>query len=383
MNKKLGRIILFFIISIFAFCYEFNTFVPDRIIYINGKSTNPIKLLESTGIGLKNKEELKLFGVLPYKSVSVDVVENDTVILGGKSIGIDINLNGVMVLGFSDFYGIDGKKHCPAKDAGLKKGDVIKSVNDTQINSSADFTNIIDEIKNSDIILKYLRDKKEYTVSLTPVKSSEDDSYHLGLWARDGTSGIGTMTFINPKTNEFAALGHSITDADTNEIVKIGSGNIYFSAVTNIQKGKSGLPGELHGCYISSQIGEIDKNTDFGIYGKYYAQSDDLKTVKVATRNEINEGDAVMLCCTDGNTVEPYSIYIEKINIGSYDNKSMVIRVTDKTLIERTGGIVQGMSGSPILQNGKLVGAVTHVLVNNSERGYAVFAELMLAQCGK
>lgn len=384
MNKKFGRIILFFIISLCAFSYEFYTFIPDKIVYINGKPTTPFGVLGNEYETSQNgSEKLKLFGIVPYKSVSVDVIENDTVILGGNSIGIDINTDGILVLGFSDFYGADGKKHCPAKDAGLKKGDIIKSVNDIKIETSENFVNIIDESKNNDVTIKYERNGKEHTAVLTPVKSSEDNIYHIGLWARDGSSGIGTLTFIYPETNKFAALGHSITDADTNETVKLGGGSIYFSAVTDIQKGKSGFPGEMHGCYISSQIGSISKNTDFGIYGEYYGTADDVKTIKVASRNEITEGDAVMLCCTDGNTVGAYSIRIEKINIGSYDNKSMIIRITDKELIEKTGGIIQGMSGSPIVQNGKLVGAVTHVLINNPTKGYGIFIENMLAETEK
>lgn len=382
MNKRMRRNILFFIISILAFAYEFYTLVPDRIVYISGNANNLPEFIS----GLpedhpSSREELKLFGVIPYKSVDVDVVEDDKVILGGESIGINLNVDGILILGFSDFYGEDGKKHCPAKEAGLKEEDIIVKVNNAKVTSAAQFSSLVDGYANSEITVEFSRNGETMTTKIVPEKSSEDGEYHLGLWARDGTSGIGTLTFVNPKTNTFAALGHAVNDAETGKAIQLGTGNIYYSAVTDIVKGSRGIAGELQGSFISSDIGKIGRNTEFGIYGKFYGTKNTEKIVSVASRNEITEGSASIFCCIKGNTVEEYEIKIEKINLNSYDNKSMVICVTDDRLVGQTGGIVQGMSGSPIMQNGKLVGAVTHVMVNNSCRGYAVFAELMLAKC--
>ena len=379
MNKRMGKNILFFIISVVAFAYEFSTFVPDRVVYINGNSNNLTQFV--SGIddeNLQSTEKLKLFGILPYKSVAVDVVENDKVIPGGKSIGINLNVDGILILGFSDFYGEDGKKHCPAKEAGLKEKDVITYVNGTEVTSASQFSSMVDSCADSKINLEYVRNGQKATTDIIPVKSAEDGCYRLGLWARDGTSGLGTLTFINPKTNRFAALGHAVTDAETGDVINLGSGNIYYSAVTDVKKGSRGLAGELQGSFISSEIGQIEKNTEFGIYGTFYDEADLEKAVYVASRNEIVCGKATMLCCTVGNTVEEYEIMIEKINPGSYDNKSMIISVTDQNLISKTGGIVQGMSGSPLIQNGKLIGAVTHVFVNDPTRGYGIFIENML-----
>ena len=226
-----------------------------------------------------------------------------------------MNVDGILILGFSDFYGEDGKKHCPAKEAGLKEKDVITYVNGTEVTSASQFSSMVDSCADSKINLEYVRNGQKATTDIIPVKSAEDGCFRLGLWARDG---------------------------------------------------------------ISSEIGQIEKNTDFGIYGTFYDEADLEKAVYVASRNEIVCGKATMLCCTVGNTVEEYEIMIEKINPGSYDNKSMIISVTDQNLISKTGGIVQGMSGSPILQNGKLVGAVTHVFVNDPTRGYGIFIENML-----
>lgn len=382
LNKRGVKKILLAVAAFFAFAYEFYTFVPDRIIYINGAANALPQFVSGIPEENPNKtEQLKLFGVVPYKSVAVDVIEDKRVILGGESIGVNINVDGVMVLGFSDFYGEDGKKHCPAKDAGLKIKDVITKVNGEKITSAGHFSSIVDKNFESAIDICFNRDGEIMSTKIVPLKSAEDGEYHLGLWARDGTSGIGTLTFIQPETKMFGALGHSINDAETGDIIKLGTGNIYYSSITDVKAASKGSAGELRGCFISAEIGGIEKNTEFGIFGSFYGKTDAEKAVSIAPRSEIKEGEAFIFCCINGEKTEKFQVYVEKINLNSYDNKSMVIKVTDENLISRTGGIVQGMSGSPIVQNGKLIGAVTHVFVNDPTRGYAIFIDTMAEAC--
>ncbi len=309
-----------------------------------------------------------------YKTVEASV--DSTVILGGQSIGVNINIDGILVLGLSDFYGSDGKKHCPAREAGLQEGDVIVAVNDKKVASSTEFSNIVDNAEGAKLDVKYKREKQNMSATIIPVKSSEDGKYRLGLWARDGTTGIGTLTFINPDTNTFGALGHGIADADTGKMIS-GNGNIYLSSINNIERATPTKPGELQGYFISSEIGDISVNCNCGIFGKCFDTPFTGTQIAVAKRQQISLGEAKIYCCIDGDSVQEFSVNIEKINADSKDNKSMVIRITDETLINKTGGIVQGMSGSPIIQNGKLIGAVTHVFVNDPTRGYGIFIDNM------
>lgn len=341
MQCKFKKKLSFLLIAFFAFSYQF-----------------------------ANPTEIK-----SYKTVEASA--NSMVILGGQSIGVNINIDGILVLGMSNFYGDDGKKHCPAKEAGLQEGDIITSVNNQRVCTSTEFSNLVDNIQQSNINVEYKRGKENMTTTIIPVKSAEDGKYRLGLWARDGTTGIGTLTFVNPADNSFGALGHGVADADTGKLIE-GNGNIYLSSINNIQKATSTQTGELQGYFISSEIGEIYKNSDCGIFGKCSDMQFGSTQIPLAARQETALGQAQMYCCVDGNTVEQFSINIEKININSTDNKSMVISVTDKKLLSKTGGIVQGMSGSPIVQNGKLIGAVTHVFVNDPTKGYGIFIDNMI-----
>ncbi len=320
--------------------------------------------------------------IVPQKVKTVEASVSPTVILGGQSIGVNININGILILGVSDFYGVDGKKHCPVKEAGLKEGDVIISVNDKKITSSVEFSNIVDGSGGKSLKMKYERDGREDVAEIQPVKSSEDGKYRLGLWARDGTTGIGTITFIDPDTRTFGALGHGIMDIDTGKLID-GTGNIYFSYINNIKMSTATEPGELQGYFVSDEIGDISTNCPCGIFGKIYDADNYGTPIAISSKSDITLGEAKIYCCIDGNKTEEFTINIEKININSKDNKSMVIRITDDKLLRCTGGIVQGMSGSPIVQNGKLIGAVTHVFVNDSTKGYGIFIENMLDEAGK
>ncbi len=320
---------------------------------------------------------------IPASYQIVEAAKNSEVILGGHSIGVNINVDGIMILGVSDFYGQDGKKHCPAREAGLKEGDIIVSVDKKEVTTASQFSDIVDQCTGDKLNVEYIRDSKKITTTIVPVKSSEDGKYRLGLWARDGTTGMGTLTFVDPVTKKFGALGHGVCDADTGKLITPGESNIYYASVSDITRGTISSPGELQGYFISSEIGDITSNTEYGIFGTLTEDFDSGRHIVVASRREISTGNASILCCIDGNTVEEFSVNIEKININSTNNKSMIIHITDKELINRTGGIVQGMSGSPVIQNGKLIGAVTHVFVNDPTRGYGIFIENMLAEAEK
>lgn len=348
MNRKNGKLILFFACTVLSLTLAFDNYAS-----------------------------------LQASTVPVNISEETRLIPGGESIGINMNTDGVYVLGVSEFYGEDGKKHCPAKDAGIRENDIITKINDEKITSAGVFSALVDQCLGAKMTMEVERNGKTFTVSITPVKSTEDGKYHLGLWAREGTSGIGTLTFIEPQTKRFAALGHSVNDADTGKIVQLGSGNICYSAITNVIKGKKGIAGEMHGCFISTEIGQIQKNTEFGIYGNFYGDKTMSQSVPVALKSELETGQATIRCCIDGNNIEEFNVNVDRIILNSTDNKNMIISVTDKKMLSKTGGIVQGMSGSPILQNGKIVGAVTHVFVNDPTRGYGIFIENMLAEALK
>ena len=268
-------------------------------------------------------------------------------------------------------------------ESDIKEGDAIISINNEKVESIENIKSIVEKSNGEDLLVKYIRDNDEILVStISPVKT-EDNSYKLGLWVKEGATGVGTISFYNPETNDFAALGHGVYDKDTGELLKIEEGSLLNSKVISISKGEYGMPGEIKGALIEDdKLGDIEKNTEFGIYGSLNINNiSSNDKIKVASRSEIKKGLAYILCSIDGNEPKEYEIEIENINIeNNINNRSMKIRITDEELIEKTGGIICGMSGCPIIQNGKLIGVVTNVLVNNSEVGYGVFADLMLKE---
>lgn len=303
----------------------------------------------------------------------------------GKIAGVKLYTSGVLVVGMSEIEGIDNKMYKPYENSGITEGDSIISVNNTKVSTTQDLIDSVNNCKGQDLSIQYLHNEETLTCSITPVKTN-NNQYKLGLWVRDSAAGVGTVTFYDPTTNSFAALGHGITDIDTEELINIDSGEFVTTRVLNIAKGKSGTPGKIQGSIENqSNIGTITKNSKFGIYGNVLdplsLNLDYSNQIDIALREEIKLGNAKILCSLDGSEPKEYDIEIENIfRENNYDNKSMKIRVTDKDLIDKTGGIIQGMSGAPIIQNGKFVGAVTHVLVNNPTEGYAVFGDIMLKQ---
>lgn len=349
---------------------------------IETSSSNGEKLSQDVG---KSTLEVSLFDNILLKNVEVSVLPKTKVIPVGNIAGVKLYTSGVLVVGMSEIEGNDNKKYKPYENTGIKEGDTIIKVNDKNINSTSDLIQTVNLSQGHDISIKYVHQQETKECSITPVKTN-NSQYKIGLWVRDSAAGVGTVTFYDPTSKTFGALGHGITDIDTNELINIASGEFITTRILNITKGESGNPGKIQGTIENqNNIGTIGKNTRFGIYGKVdnlaSLNIDTSKEAEVALREEIQLGKAKILCSLDNQKPQEYEIEIEKIyKDNNYDNKSMKIKVTDEKLLEKTGGIIQGMSGSPVLQNGKFVGAITHVLVNDPQEGYAVFGDIMLKQ---
>ncbi|MCJ7687757.1 MAG: SpoIVB peptidase, partial [Clostridiaceae bacterium] len=305
---------------------------------------------------------------------------------GGAPIGVKLNTKGVLVVALSDIEGVKGKIQSPAASAGIQIGDSIIKINDIEINSAEEVTRFVNREKNSELTLKIQRKNNTnyFEVKVKPVEDSNDGKQKIGLWVRDSTAGVGTLTFYDDKTKKFAALGHPITDADTGTILNVNNGVIISSNIVSIKKGTKGNPGELRGLFVEEDKikGQIIKNTECGIFGngnKSLINDKFNKPMKIGLRNEIKEGKAQIITTINGNKPELFEIEIQKLLTQDRSgSKSMIIKITDRRLLEKTGGIVQGMSGSPIIQNNKIIGAVTHVLINKPDIGYGIYIEWML-----
>ena len=394
----LKRVLLIFILAI-IYVYVCNiSMLPNDIILMQGEtlrfktifglnvqnegtmqasSNLNNSIVEETG---KMNLNLNLFNLFSVKNVTVNVIPKTTVIPIGKAIGMKLYTKGVLVVGMSE---IEGQK--PYENSGIETGDKIIEINDTKINTTDELIECVNNSKGKSVEIKYISNNQEEIASIEPVKTS-DNEYKLGLWVRDAAAGVGTLTFYEPSTGEFGALGHGINDVDTYDLIDIASGELVSTDIIDIVKGEDGSPGEIRGTIDNGYtLGKIYKNTGFGIYGSInniaklnLSHSQELE---VANRNEITTGKAEIICELENGKSQSYEIEIERIFLdNNQNNKSMLIKVTDEELLEKTGGIIQGMSGAPIIQNGKFIGAVTHVLVNDAKTGYAVFADLMIKQ---
>lgn len=317
---------------------------------------------------------------LPYgvgvKKVQVQVVDREMVIPGGNTFGIKMFTEGVIVVGLSDIASA-GTSQNPAKQAGIKVGDIILSMNGKKVQTNEDVGEMVASSAGRAVKVALNRAGETMVCALYPVKS-DDGVYRAGIWVRDSSAGIGTMTYYNPVTNVFAGLGHAICDVDTGSIMPLHSGEIVGVQITGITRGASGIPGELKGNFSGSKTGELLINSQVGIFGIGKQPPDHTKAIPLALKYEVVEGPATIWCTLDDGITKEYSIEIEKVSLAENNpTKNMIIRVTDPVLLGKTGGIVQGMSGSPIIQNNKLIGAITHVFVNDPTRGYGIFAENM------
>ena len=411
---KKTKPILFILLLLILYVYIASiTMLPNHIIIFEGENLNiptlfgvKINTINSSNIQIDMQDTLQtattladtntnqvgqmnlslnLFDKIPIKQIDVDVIKRTKVIPLGNAIGLKLYTKGVMVVGMSEIQGEDKQICKPYEGIGIEEGDMIIEVDNEKINTTDELIDRVNKSKGNKIDLKFIRDEETLETSIIPVKTSEDE-YKLGLWVRDAAAGVGTATLYEPETGNFCALGHAITDIDTGEIVNISNGELMSTNIVAITKGKKGSPGQIKGTIENGEeLGDVEKNTAFGLYGKITkANKLDLnneEALEVALREEIKEGDAEIICELENGKKEKYSIKIEKIyTSNSHDNKSMLIKITDDRLIEKTGGIIQGMSGSPIIQNGKFIGAVTHVLVQNPTEGYAVFGDMLIKQ---
>ena len=335
----------------------------------------------------ENQNDNKILSVYSEEK-NLEEVSNEKkyVIPSGETIGIKMYTKGLLVVGISSVTDTKGEKVYPAKIAGIKEGDIILKADGRELNTNENLSKIINSKKDNNVNLLVDRNGNVFETVIVPALEYQKEKYKVGLWVRDSTAGIGTMTFYDPQNNTFGALGHAITDADTQKNLTVSKGDIVGCKIQSAIKGKNGVPGELIGIFENKVIGNINVNNDFGMYGtvnnNFSFNKENL--VEVGNRFLIKEGKAHILSDVDGKGVKSYEILIESVSKSDeINNRGISIKVTDENLLNITGGIVQGMSGSPILQNGKLVGAVTHVFINDSTRGYGIFIENMLSEVDK
>lgn len=321
----------------------------------------------------------KILNYIPLKEVKVQVVPTEYVQVSGAPVGIYMATDGVLIVDTESIKGEDGIYYDPAENL-VQPGDYITAFNNNPINTKDDLVEAVSHCAGENVSLSLIRDNQEIELSLAPVKCAKED-YKLGIWVRDDTQGIGTLTYCKGDGN-FGALGHGISDVDTGGLLKIKDGKLYETEILGIHKGMKGTPGELSGLikYENDRIiGSIQNNGENGIFGElFHSDNLALQTMEIGYKQDLQQGPATILCGVEGE-VQEYQVEISKIDLNHEDtNKSFVVTVTDERLLEKTGGIVQGMSGSPVIQNGKLVGAVTHVFVQDSTCGYGIFIENMM-----
>lgn len=356
--------------------------IPNSIVVFNDESVAisiniPFVTVSDEEVG--NEHDVKIFGTIPLKSINVSTIERIKLYPGGMPFGVKFHTDGVLIVGITDVDTANGIVN-PAYDSGLRVKDIITKVNGVNVTTVEEVTKYIETSEGNELQFTVLRNNEELDITVTPVYSDIDSTYKAGIWIRDSTAGIGTITFINPANNTFAGLGHGICDVDTGELMPMLKGHILNVSISGVNKGKPGYPGELKGYFNSDKIGALIGNTHAGVYGTLVQvpTSPVSEPMPIGLRKDAHEGEAYIYCTTDTNPPQRYSVEIIKINQNTDDLKNFIIKITDPALLEATGGIVQGMSGSPIIQDDKLIGAVTHVLINDPTKGYGIFVETML-----
>lgn len=400
IRRKYRRFLLWCLcLDVLAMCWMGYRYIdrkiPDEIRVSKGQEDEVKDLLEHPLLTFEEAVtasgegsyllSCRLLGFLPFKEIKVTPADSSSVFVSGNTVGIYMETEGVLIIDTGEIMSEEGKTQEPAKNI-VKPGDYIVAFNEEKITNKKELIRDLALIDGENVTLEVVRNGETIPVSLSPVKDIKGE-YKLGIWVRDNTQGIGTLTFVDSQ-GKYGALGHGISDVDTGDLLNISAGALYQAEILGIQKGSSGSPGELSGLirYEPERIiGDIRGNSKNGIYGDFFGSTENLslRKMEVAYKQELQTGPATILCCVDGN-VEEYEAEITKIDMNHEDtNKSFVIRVTDPELLDLTGGIVQGMSGSPVIQNGKFAGAVTHVFVQDSTSGYGIFAETMLENSEK
>lgn len=327
---------------------------------------------------------LSLMGI-PLRRVEVEVSEEKRLIPGGQAVGVAMRTEGVLIVGVADVQGSDS----PARLCGLRPGDMIYRMNGQDVRSAEELTAIVSQSGGRGLQVDYLREGKQQSTVLTPLQDASTGAVRIGAWVRDSTAGVGTLSFYDPETGSYGALGHAITDGDTGQILSVGEGQILRADVVGVQKGLRGSPGELKGSFLRDAVtlGDIRRNNILGIYGQMDTTPSSAlypEGLPIGLRSGVHTGPATILSTVDASGVQAFDVEITRVNPQSEPApKSMVIRVTDPDLLEKTGGIVQGMSGSPIIQDGRMVGAVTHVFVSDPTQGYGLYIDWMLQESGQ
>lgn len=395
VHRTLFSVTAAFSFSVLGYCAMMQSSLPDRFTVAPGEklefSNLPItaSAVETLGDGdvaqvYKNAGnsytmQLKLPFGIALKQVKVDVAARKTVVPSGMPFGIKMFTDGVMVVSMGEVKTESGNKN-PAHDAGIEVGDIILSADSKEVDGNDEFSEIISGCDGKAVTLKIQRREKIMEKQILPVKG-DDGVYRAGVWVRDSSAGIGTVSFYDPDTKVFGGLGHAVCDIDTGEILPLLSGEMADVKITGCTKGESGDPGELCGSFEpDGKIGELKINSQTGIFGILDTFPDiHENAIPVAMRQEVKEGKAQILSTVNGKYPKKYDIIIEKVDYSvNTPTKNLQIKITDEELLKTTGGIVQGMSGSPIIQNGRFVGAVTHVFIQDPQRGYGIFAENML-----
>ena len=311
------------------------------------------------------------------------IVTERVLVAGGHSVGVQMDVKGALIVGLEEITTSTGEVVNPGLQAGLQIGDMILAVDGTKVYKAQEVEQLVNEVQG-EVRLKIQRKSKIMNVDLTPVINQEDGLYKLGVWIKDKTAGIGTLTYYDPVNMTFGALGHAICDPETGSVLTVNQGELIQAKVQSVKEGKSGEPGEIQGVFYEAEspLGNLDVNSELGIFGAAYHPIENplyTKPLVVGTKGQIEKGKAYILTTLENNQIERFEIEIEKTyKRDNESNKNMRIKVTDERLLEQSGGIVQGMSGSPIIQNNRIIGAVTHVLVNDPTRGYGIFIENML-----
>lgn len=385
---RIFDVILFFIcVVIFGVIIWGNAALPSGVVTYDGNSEPLAKVFTYTGkstslavdrqTATPRRENLKLFGIIPVKEVTVTEKAEQKVMVSGEVFGIKLYTDGVIVVGIQEVQTDSGKKS-PSGSAGIEVGDIIVAIDGENVYTSDQVQSILGANNGGSFEVKIKRGERYRDYTVTPVYCEREGCYKAGMWVRDSTAGIGTITFYNKQSGIFAALGHQINDIDTKEIMPMLDGEAVKATVSKIEKSTRGTTGSLECDFTNQTLGKLLTNTDCGIYGAYAEVSECAKEYPVAAIQEVKKGKATLISTVEKGQPKKYEIEITHIGFNENNReKNMIVKVTDKNLIDKTGGIVQGMSGSPIIQNGKLVGALTHVIVGNPQKGYAVFAQTM------
>lgn len=385
---RIFDVILFFIcVVIFGVIIWGNAALPSGVVTYDGNSEPLAKVFTYTGkstslavdkqTATPRRENLKLFGIIPVKEVTVTEKAEQKVMVSGEVFGIKLYTDGVIVVGIQEVQTDSGKKS-PSGSAGIEVGDIIVAIDGENVYTSDQVQSILGANNGGSFEVKIKRGERYRDYTVTPVYCEREGCYKAGMWVRDSTAGIGTITFYNKQSGIFAALGHQINDIDTKEIMPMLDGEAVKATVSKIEKSTRGTTGSLECDFTNQTLGKLLRNTDCGIYGAYAEISECAKEYPVAAIQEVKKGKATLISTVEKGQPKKYEIEITHIGFNENNReKNMIVKVTDKDLIDKTGGIVQGMSGSPIIQNGKLVGALTHVIVGNPQKGYAVFAQTM------